>query len=131
MADNSSRDLSHYRLSKAEECCRAANRLLEDGLFADSANRSYYAIFHAIRAILALDEKDFKKHSGVISCFQQQYVKTGAFDKEYSDIVRGAFHIRQESDYEDFFLVSEQDASEQLQNASRFIKAVKAHLKTR
>ena len=131
MPDNSRIDLAQYRMTKADECFRADGRLLEEGLFADSANRSYYAIFHAIRAILALDERDFKKHSGVISYFQQQYVKTGTFDKEYSDIARGAFHIRQESDYEDFFLVSEQDASEQLENAGRFIDAVKEYLKTR
>lgn len=38
-------------------------------------NRAYYSIFHAMRAILALDEVDFKKHSGVIAYFRENYIK--------------------------------------------------------
>ena len=107
LQDAARQALSQYRLSKAEECYIAAKCLLDDGLYTDSANRSYYAIFHAVRALLALEGVDFKKHSGVISHFQQHYIKTGMFDREYSDVVRDAFSIRQNCDYEDFFIPSE------------------------
>ena len=129
MLEPSARALSEHRLAKAEECYRAAESLLEEGLFPDSANRSYYAIFHAVRALLALDSVDFKKHSGVISYFQQQYVKTGIFDREFSDIVKDAFAVRQNCDYEDFFLVSKADVVEQLKNARRFIDVIRAHIR--
>lgn len=46
--------LAKYRLNKAEDCLSAAKLLLQDNLYADSANRSYYAIFHAINALFAL-----------------------------------------------------------------------------
>lgn len=36
--------LAKYRLTKAENCLSAAKLLLQDNLYADSANRSYYAI---------------------------------------------------------------------------------------
>lgn len=131
MPDPSTHALSEYRLSKAEECYRAAESLLSENLFTDSANRSYYAIFHAVRALLALDGVDFKKHSGVISYFQQQYIKPGIFEKELSDIIKDAFSIRQNCDYEDFFLVSKADVSEQLQGARKFIDAIQTYIQTR
>ena len=59
-------DLSLYRLSKAAQYLEDAKRTLELEMYDTSANRSYYAIFHAARAVLALEGLDFKKHSGVI-----------------------------------------------------------------
>lgn len=128
MPDASVTALARYRLEKAEERYTAAKSLLKDDLFADSANRSYYAIFHAVRAILALDAVDFKKHSAVISYFQQHYIKTGIFPKDFSDKIRDAFSIRQDYDYEDFFTVSKQDVIEQLDHARLLIDSFKKYV---
>jgi uncharacterized protein (UPF0332 family) len=91
-------------------------------------NRSYYAIFHAARAIMALDGADRKKHSGVIAYFQQNYVKTGVFDKQLSAIMTKAFDFRQESDYEDFFIISHEDVRNQLENAELFYNEIRAYI---
>ena len=130
MPDISRLELAKYRLEKAETCYIAAKKLTEDELFADSANRSYYAIFNAIRAVLALEAVDFKKHSAVISYFQQHYVKTGIFNKQFSDIVRNAFSIRQDCDYEDFFIISNEESVAQLNDSRIMIDAVKQYLNT-
>ena len=45
--------------------------------YRDSIGRSYYAMFTAVRALLAMDSQDFSKHAGVISYFQEEYVKNG------------------------------------------------------
>ena len=74
-------DLVKYRLDSAKEKLKSAKVLLEVGQYKDSIGRSYYAIFTAIRAILAMDRIDFSKHAGVIAYFQKEYVKTGIFDK--------------------------------------------------
>ena len=81
-------DLSRYRFEKAKEQIQVARNLLEDGSYSVSLNRSYYAIFHAIRAVNALDDFDSSKHSGVIAHFNQYHVKTGEFDRETSKIIR-------------------------------------------
>jgi len=67
-----------------------------------SVNRSYYAIFNAVRSVLALLRTDSRSHSGVISFFDRYFVKTGIFDKRFSKIVHAAFDTRQDNDYEDF-----------------------------
>jgi uncharacterized protein (UPF0332 family) len=48
----------------------------------------------AVRALLALDEFDSKPHSGVISYFAENFVKTGKIEPEYSKMLTGAFRIR-------------------------------------
>ena len=66
---NTTRELSEYRLSKAKQDLLAAKLLFDNNHFAQSLNRSYYAIFHAVRSLLAYDKFDSKKHSGIISYF--------------------------------------------------------------
>lgn len=83
--------LAKYRLNKAEDCLSAAKLLLQDNLYADSANRSYYAIFHAINALFALRSIGFKKHAGVLANFNTDYIKTGIFEIEYAKIAKSAF----------------------------------------
>ena len=121
-------DLSLYRLSKAKQYLEDAKKTLEMEMYDTAANRSYYAIFHAARAVLALDGLDFKKHSGVISNFQMKYIKTGIFDKQLSNIIKSAFSLRTESDYEDFYVISKADVESQVREAEIFFQTVSEYI---
>ena len=77
-------NLARYRIEKAREILEDAEDAIERGRFMLSVNRSYYAMFTAARALLALEEKDSSKHSGVISLFNQWIVKPGNFPREIS-----------------------------------------------
>ena len=78
---------------------------------------------------MALDGFDAKKHSGVITYFNQYYVKTGIFDIEASTIVQKAFKIRNKSDYDDFYVVSRDETEEQVYNAEHFVSMIEQYLK--
>lgn len=121
-------DLSAYRLSMAEEKLYSSKILLDAGQYKDSIGRSYYAIFSAVRAVLAKDKVDFSKHAGVISYFQREYIKTEIFDKKYSKYITIAFQIRNNCDYDDFFIVSRTDAIEQYEHAKELYEAVRIYL---
>jgi uncharacterized protein (UPF0332 family) len=128
MPDEKSKALSDYRLERAQECLADALLLLNNNSLNRSATCSYFAIFNALRAVLALDGVDFKKHSGVISYFQKEYVKTGIFENAISDYIRSAFTIRNDSDYQDFYSVSKEDARIQINNAGIVIEAANKYL---
>lgn len=117
-------ELSNYRLSQAAEDLQGAEKNLEIGEFKIANNRAYYSIFHAMRAILALDGVDFKKHSGVISYFRENYIKTNIFETKYSKIITNASLVRNKCDYEDFYVATKDEAQEQIENAKIFLKAV-------
>ena len=117
-----------YRLEQAQKCLDVASLLVYAESYKDAANRSYFCIFHAMRALLALDSIDAKKHSGIISFFRQKYIKTGIFSVEFSDIINGAFEARGNSDYQDFFVISKADVVTQIENAKTFLAAVEAYI---
>ena len=119
-------DVVRYRLGKARDCLQDAK--MPGVSFQTAANRSYYCIFSAMRAILALDRFDSKKHSGVISAFRKGYIKTGVFPAEFSTIIDKAFEIRLESDYEAFYVVSKAAVAAQVENAGIFLEAVEKYI---
>lgn len=121
--------LMRYRLEMAKDRLISAEVLLNAGSYKDSIGRSYYAMFTAVRALLAMEGQDFSKHAGVISHFQKEYVKSGKFDKKYSKYISQAFQIRNNADYADFFLVSLQDAKEQYERAGEFLNTVEVFIK--
>lgn len=121
-------NLAKYRLENAKEKLESAKILMDAGKYKDSIGRSYYAIFSAVRAILANDKIDFSKHAGVISYFQKEYIKTEVFEKKYSKYLQTAFQIRNSCDYDDFFIASKQDAEEQYQRAIEFYQVIKKYL---
>ena len=121
--------LSAHRFKRAKEELSTAELLLHNTNFRSSINRSYYAIFHAIRAINALDGFDSSKHSGVISHFNQEYVKTGIFQKDASKIIRNASELREQADYEDFYEATQEEASDVFDQASLFIATVEKYLR--
>ncbi len=122
--------MAQFRLEKAKNNVAAAKATAEQGFYDVSANRSYYAIFHAARAVLALTGQDFRKHSGVIAYFRKEYVKTGIFETKLSDIIQDAFEIRTDCDYEDFYVVAKEDVEQQIQNAEYFVSKIEEYLKT-
>jgi uncharacterized protein (UPF0332 family) len=106
----------------------AASANYNIGQYKTSLNRSYYAVFHSMRAVNILDGFDSSKHSGVIAHFNQYYIKTGLLDKSLSDIIKSTYYLREKSDYDDFFVASRGDAENQLQNAEIFVNAVHEYL---
>ena len=124
-------DLALYRMEKAEECLTDARDNLQMGKYSTAANRSYYAIFNAMRALLNLEGRDFKRHSGVISEFRRMFIKTGVLEPRFSAVIRDAFDLRNASDYDDFYIISKERVKAQTEDAATFTQAVRRCLAER
>lgn len=122
------KDLARYRYERASEELENAKAMLDSSKYKMALNRSYYSIFHGMRAVNVLDEFDSSKHSGVIAHFNQYHVKTDDFSKEASKIIRTASEMREHADYEDFFIASRQDAEEQVEKAQVFYQFITDYL---
>ena len=121
-------ELSKRRIELAHERMNTAGILLDSGDYKAVANRLYYASFSAMRAVLALDGFDSKKHSGIIARFRQSYIKTGTFSTEMSKIIDDLEVIREDSDYDDFYIISKEDVMLQYQRAEFFVSEVERYL---
>ena len=122
--------LSKARIALAEERIDFAKEILKIGDYKTVANRSYYAIFSAMRAVLALNGFDSKKHSGIIAEFRKAYLKPEILPQELSLTIDSLVEIRQGSDYDDFYLIGKEEVTEQLRNAESFVKTIGDYLKT-
>ena len=120
MPDITRIDLSRYRLQKAKEMLASVKRDVDAKDYASANNRAYYAIFHAMRAVLALDGEDYKKHSAVIARFTLNYLKPEILPREYSKLISNASLIRNRSDYEDFYTCSVADTNALFSGAKAF-----------
>lgn len=85
---------------------------MEEFFKIDAASKAYYAIYQAARAALATLAVDSSKHSGVISLFNINFVKTGVLPKECSKIIANAQDLRLSSDHDDFYVVSKKDVAQ-------------------
>lgn len=121
-------DLSKYRLQEAEDSLRVADHCLKEGLYKDSINRSYYAAFYSVKAVLALGTVDFKRHKDVMGYFNKEYVATEIFPRELGRRLGTLKQLREKSDYDDFYIASLSQAEEQYQTAELTIRVVKEYL---
>lgn len=122
------KDLAFYRLQSAKERLAVAEDLFKLEHYRDCLSKAYYSLFQAARASLATLELDSRKHSGIISAFNINFVKTGIFPKEYRKIIASSQDLRLASDYDDFYLASKQDAEKTLKDVQMVIKGVEDYL---
>lgn len=122
--EGSLEDLAQYRIKRAWEMLEAAKENLEIGQYKTALNRSYYAVFHAMRAANILRGFDSSKHSGVIAFFTKEFLKTEYMDRKLSFIIKSSSLLREKSDYDDFFIASRTEAEKQVENAGLFVAEV-------
>ena len=128
--EGSLNELAKYRMERAKEMLVAAEENLKIGQYKTSLNRSYYAIFHSMRAANIVKGFDSSKHSGVIGFFNREYLKENLMDRQLSVIIKKSSFLREKSDYDDFFIASKKDAEIQIENAKIFVNTVQAYLKS-
>lgn len=122
-------DLALHRLRTAKSDLNSARILLEAEEYRGANNRAYYAIFHAINAVHALNGKAYKRHKDAIANFNKEYVKTEVFPREIGRKISEAEEIRHANDYDDFYLVNREESERQVTVAEEFIKLVEVYCK--
>ena len=68
--ENKAIDLSLYRMQNAKDTLNVASVCLERKFYKDTINRCYYAAFYAVKAVLALEEVDFKRHKDAVAAVE-------------------------------------------------------------
>ncbi|WP_270560806.1 HEPN domain-containing protein [Eisenbergiella tayi] len=117
-----------YRFDRAVETLEVAKELYASGKFRDSNNRSYYAAFYAIKAIYTIRGLDFKKHKTLLANFNKEYVATEIFPREIGRKISTLALIREQSDYNDFYMASKQESQQQVEIAEELITLVREYL---
>lgn len=123
-----SKELVLHRLEQAKEDVKACEVLYNEKLYKSANNRAYYAIFHSIRSVLALEPIDFKRHKDVIAYFNKNYINTEIFPRKMGRRIARASQVREDSDYDDEFIVNPDNTLLQIETAKELIKLVEEYI---
>ena len=93
-----------------------------------ACNRAYYAVFYGASALLYSKGKSFGKHSAVLAAFRQYFIKTGEFDKIWSDEYEFIMDSRHTADYVLYDSLDKEDAELVLAKAQGFVEEVRKWL---
>ena len=128
MEKKTSLEFALYRLDRAKQEQATAELLYKENKLLAANNRAYYSIFYAIRAVLAMDKVDFKRHKDVLAYFNKNFVKTEIFPRQIGRKIVLASKVREDSDYDDFYVASKEETEEQIKTAESVIRSVKEYL---
>jgi uncharacterized protein (UPF0332 family) len=117
-----------YRMQQAQETIHESEVLIGASAWRGAINRAYYAMFYAVLALAVIKQVDASKHSGAISFFDREYVKSGIFPKELSRSLHFAFERRQMHDYGEIARADQSESEETLRDAKVFVAAIEDYL---
>ena len=122
------RILVELELEKAEKTFGQVEVLQRERYWDTMANRLYYSLFHAVSALLINDQREVGSHKGAAIRFHQYYVKTGIFTEDEGSFYSQMETLREKSDYNCFFNISEADVISKVLPTSSFIEKVKKYI---
>ena len=90
-----------------------------------AATRAYYAAFHAVSALFAVEGKSFSKHAALESAVHRDLVRAGRWPRETGAAYSDLFKLRLLSDYDVVSPISAEAAEAAIDAAARILEAVR------
>lgn len=115
--------LAKVRIERAEELVEEAQELLKNERYKSANNRAFYAMEKTMKALLAMKEIDADSHNGCLRQFNIYYIKDqiGGFSAGDYKRIANAQRIRNNSDYDDFYIADKKECQEQVNMAVEFL----------
>ncbi len=123
--DLTKEEIIKYRIERAFETIEDAKLLANDNRWNTTVNRLYYASFYAVIGLFAQKGIRTKSHSGALTMFSKEFIKTGIVSQKQGDLYTTLFNKRQESDYKDFQVFTQEDIEHLIPETEEFIKTIK------
>ena len=103
--------------------------LMEKESWSGAAGRLYYALFHAVSALLIHGHHPVNSHKGSHILFGNYYIRTGRLPKEYGTIYSQMEAIREEGEYNCTYKVTQDELQQKLPLAKEMIDTIASMVK--
>ena len=111
-------------MKKAREAYEDIGVLIAANRLNGAASRMYYAVFHAICALLINDGHQVNTHKGSHALFSLHYIKTGVMPREFGQLYNQLQTMREESDYNCAYDVEMDELQQRLEPAKRLVEEI-------
>lgn len=108
-----------------------AHALARPGFWRPAIRASYYAMFHAERAMLLAEGIRTRTHKGALAEFTRRFVRDGTFPPETAISLNRALAERMSADYGAAYQATEERAEWAVQEAERILGQVERELEKR
>ena len=115
-------------LEKSAKTLAQMELQLENEVWELVANRLYYALFHAVSALLINDRHEVGTHRGAVGAFSLYYVKTGIFTPAEGRMYSQLQHLREDGEYNCAIDVVKEDVEEFIAPTRQLIEKIKKHI---
>ena len=119
--NNASIDVLQLMLRKAENKLNVAKNDFKSGFYDDAPSRAYYAVYHAITAVLAQKGLSFSSHAQTIGAFNREFIKTGIMPSDTFRKIQRLFDDRHSADYDLNLLIDKEQAEQDIIDAEWLI----------
>jgi hypothetical protein len=126
LTEEGRRESTAAELGAADEELSAADHLLAAKLPRIALTRAYFAVFHAVRALLYAEDLAPRSHEGVQHLFNLHFVKAGRLEPAASRLVARLQKFREAADYAQAFVVDSEGAAEEIEAARTFVANIRA-----
>ena len=115
-------------LACAHEELQAAEQLLVSGIPRVALTRVYFAVFHAVRALLANTGIEPKSHRALVNLFGLHFVRTGRYEGKYGKFLASLQRFREDADYGLATWADDETARSELNQARKLVARIVAEL---
>ena len=124
LSDEERRIVVQLEMERANRTFSEVDVLRAESLWNGVCNRLYYAVYHAISALLIHDGHQVYTHHGSHALFGLHYIKTGVLPAEYGKLYNQLQTMREESDYNCAFEAEPQDLEDKIEPARQLIETI-------
>lgn len=118
-------------LEKVEKTGAEMEVQVQNQLWGMAANRLYYALFHAVSALLISDHHEVGTHRGAVNKFSLFYVKEGIFTVAEGKLYSQLQKLREDGDYNCSIDVDQSDVEEKIEPTRQLIDKIKQRVSSR
>ena len=122
--DEERKIMVEFEIEKAHRLIDQFQILQDAKLWDTLANRVYYAVFHAVMALLIQNELHAQSHKGVSILFSKHFVKEGLIDEEYGSFFARLETMREKSDYTCLFETTEEEVLPMIPKAKELVSII-------
>ena len=126
LKDEEREALVKYRIEKAYGTLVEAKDCAEDNHWTLTANRLYYAVYYASKALLIQNGIVAKSHEGVIGMIGQNFVVPGIITIDQAKLLARLQNMRKTGDYDDFKEWHQEDVEPLFEKVEDYINKIKS-----
>lgn len=128
LSDEERAILVRLEMEKAHRAYDEAMTLMEKEYWGGTAGRIYYALYHAVAALLIHDHHQVKSHKGSHILFSDYYVRSGKISTQYGRLYSQLEAMRESSEYNCIYEVDPEELLKKIAPTKEMIDLIEAML---